>query len=182
MRILGRAVVVAIPILLALAATPYLTTYQMKIAGQNKDADALSRHIDYPRLRQSFKQQIDARVSARVDADDKLRKHPLAALGKALAGSVSDAMVDAYITPERIRQMMAGRVPAVMDETPRPSTEGPPDEEGESDRQAFDRIDLGYRSFDRFVVRVERDGKDIDFVLHRQGLRWKLSEILLPGA
>lgn len=157
-------------------AMPYVTVYQMKVAAEQKDSDALSAHINYASVRRSFKDQLSRRMTGEVDGDPELRDNPFAKFGVALANTLSGAMVDAYITPESVRKMMAGQVPAVMDEKPRPT----PEEENGSERTPFDRISLGYQSLDRFVVQVEREGKDIDFVLKRSGLVWNLSEILLP--
>lgn len=157
-------------------AMPYVTVYQMKVAGERNDPEALSAHINYASVRRSFKQQLSRRMTGEVDGDPEFRDHPLAKFGVALANTLSGVMVDAYITPESVRKMMAGQVPAVMDENPRP----PSKEQNETDRTPFDHISLGYESLDRFVVRVEREGKDIDFVLKRNGLAWNLSEILLP--
>ena len=58
--ILGIIVVIAVGYILA---TPYLTVYQMKIAAENQDGEALSEHIDFPVLRQNLKDQLNARLA-----------------------------------------------------------------------------------------------------------------------
>ncbi|MBB3184404.1 hypothetical protein FHR95_001965 [Halomonas fontilapidosi] len=44
-------------------ASPYITCYQIKSAAEDKDGEALSRHIDFPALRQNFKDQMNAHMA-----------------------------------------------------------------------------------------------------------------------
>lgn len=40
---------------------------------------------------------------------------------------------------------------------------------------------MGYQSLDKFAVTVkDDDGENIDFILRRRGIGWKLTDIIVP--
>jgi hypothetical protein len=142
---------------------PYLTVQEMRTAARQHDADALCAHIDFPSVRQSFKDQFDAAI--RPQSNDNV----FATLGAVVAGAVLDRLIDFMVTPDGIRQLMSGVQPSA-DSAPR-HTRGEP----------FGEVSQHYASLDRFVATVRTDkGKPIDFVLQRHGLQWKVAEIRLP--
>jgi hypothetical protein len=47
--------------------SPFLALKQMQSAARAQDADAFNRHVDYPRLRDSLKGQMAARMAAELD-------------------------------------------------------------------------------------------------------------------
>lgn len=156
------------------AAAPYITVYQMKSAAESHDGEALSEHIEFPSVRQSLKDQMNAMFAKNMTEDEQMRNNPFAALGAAFAGMMVDKMVDAYVTPAGITQLMAG-------DKPKPSTKKKEGSSNGSDREPFADASMGYESLDKFVVRVKnKDGGEEKFVLRRRGLDWKLTDILIP--
>ncbi len=163
------------------AAAPYITVYQMRAAAEAHDGEALSEHIEFPSVRQNLKDQMNALFARKMTEDEDLRDNPFAALGAAFAGVMIDKMVDAYVTPAGIQQMMAGEKPE-PGAARKPST-GSASGSTPDERKPFANADLGYKSLDKFEVRVTEEDSDeaIRFILRRQGLTgWKLTEILLP--
>jgi len=80
----------------------------MRSAAQNRDGETLSEYIDFPSVRQSLKDQINA---AFVKAMSKDMDNPyVIGVGVAFA-SVVDKIVEAYVTPAAITQMMSGQPP-----------------------------------------------------------------------
>lgn len=171
----------ALPIAFALAlawfiAAPWITVHQIKTAAQARDAQALAEHVDFDSVRQSLKDQINARVVHGMAGDGGQALNPLAALVAPLAGAVVDKMVDAYITPAGVAQLMAGREKADASAPQGGDTGSKP----EARDKPLAGADMGYRGLSRFVVTAHGRGGDTQFVLARRGLGWKLAEIILP--
>lgn len=150
------------------AATPYITVYHLRSAAEQHDAQALSQYIEFPSVRESLKTQFNAVLMKQLQ-QTPLHDNPMAALGATFAGLLVDKIVEAYVTPEGLTQLMAG-------DKPKPTADGqPPASKPLADAR------MSYQALDRFVVTVkDKRGNDIRFVLHRQGLEWKLTEILIP--
>jgi len=155
-------------------AAPYITVHQMKSAAEEHDGEALSEHIEFPSVRQSLKDQMNAMFTKKMAEDEKMKGNPFAALGAAFAGVMVDKMVDAFVTPAGITQLMAG-------EKPKPGTSQSEDGSGNSSRKALANASMSYESLDKFVVRIKgNDGGEGKFVLRRRGLGWKLTDIMVP--
>lgn len=153
------------------AAAPYITVYQLKSAAESRDGEALSERIDFPSVRQSLKDQINAMFMKEITKDG-MKDNPFAALGAAFAGVMVDKMVDAFVTPAGITQLMSGEKPK--------TTEG---EESASNsvRKPLSDASMSYESLDKFVVKVKgNSGEEGKFVLRRRGFGWKLTEIIIP--
>ena len=151
---------------------PYLTLYQIKSAAENQDGAALSEHIDFLALRQSLKDQMNVIVGKEMtkQADD----NPFAALGAALGGMMIEKMVDMYVTPASITELMKGK-------TPEPGSINAPTED--SNNSPLANASTSYESFSKFSVTIKGDdslGEDVKLVFRRRGMSWKLTEIVLP--
>lgn len=152
------------------AAAPYITVHQMKSAAESRDGEALSEYIEFPSVRQSLKDQMNAVFMKDMTKD--LEGNPFAAVGAAFAGMMVDKMVDTFVTPAGITQLMSG-------EKPNPTESG--ESAGASAREPFAKASMSYESLSKFVVTVKGDtGDEGKFVLRRRGIGWKLTEILIP--
>lgn len=157
-----------------MVAAPYITVYQMKSAAEDHDGEALSEHIDFPSVRQSLKDQINVMFAKKMAEDKDMKDNPFAALGAVFAGTMVDKMVDAYVTPAGITQLMAGQ-------KPKTSTESGSVTVSESEREPLSNASMSYESLSKFVVTVEgNDGEEGRFILRRQGISWKLTSIIVP--
>lgn len=154
-----------------IVAAPYITVHQMKSAAKNHDAEALSEYIEFPSVRQSLKDQMNALVLKEMGSD-QMKDNPFAALGATFAGVMVDKMVDAYVTPSGITQIMAGE---------KPGTESENQTSNGSANEPLSDASMKYESLNKFVVNVgnanEKTGK---LVLRRNGIGWKLTEIIIP--
>jgi hypothetical protein len=156
------------------AAAPYITVQQMKSAAENHDGEALSEYIEFPSVRQSLKDQMNAMFAKKMAEDEKMKDNPFAALGAVFAGMMVDKLVDSYVTPAAITQLMAG-------EKPQPTAGQSEETPNSSSRKPLADASMSYESLDKFVVRVKgNDGGEGKFVLRRRGLSWKLTEIIAP--
>lgn len=152
-----------------LVGSPYLTVYQMKSAAQKHDGEKLSEYIDFPSVRQSLKDQLNAHVADEMASDPEMADNPFSAIGSALAGTLAEKMVDAYVTPAGITRLMAGS--SLRDEN----------DSGSYGSDPFSNVSMGYQAFDKFAVTVkDDDGGDGKFILRRSGIGWKLTDIIIP--
>lgn len=111
--IIGISVAV-VAFLAWVVAAPYLTLYQMKRAAQRNDSAALSHYIDFQGVRDDLTRQIDTMFAQRVKLDPRLQDSPLAALGNAAAQVMAQRLVETYVTPEGIAQLLGGMQPAMQ--------------------------------------------------------------------
>lgn len=156
------------------AAAPYITVHQMKSAAESYDGEALSEHIEFPSVRQSLKDQMNAMFAKKMTDAEAMKDNPFAELGAAFAGMMVDTMVDAYVTPAGITQLMAG-------EKPHPGADKSVGSANNSDSKPLADASMSYESLDKFVVKVKgEDGDEGKFVLRRRGIGWKLTDIIIP--
>ena len=155
-------------------AAPFFTVYQIQSATQKNDGEALSKHIDFPLVRQSLKEQINAMFAKEIAADEDIRDNPFVALGTAFAGVMADKIVDAYVTPAGIIELMTGK-------NPRSGPEPGNDSVSSSGREPLKNASMSYDSMDKFVVKVEgANGGEGKFILRRRGFDWKITEVIIP--
>ena len=151
-------------------ASPHWQLYRMRAAVEARDAQALSRHVDFPKLRASVKRQVMRKIGA-DGAPTEPGSSPFASFGSRLAFAVIDPLVDAAVSPAGVAAMLeAGELRI------RPEPDGPPPPAGAAAREKVD-YDLSYRGWDQVVVE-RADGEGLRFVLDRHGLwSWKLAGV-----
>ena len=165
------ALVVAL-LAIYLAAAPYITVYQIKSAAKAHDGAALSQHIDFASVRQSLKDQMNAKFMRELGQKSAGLGEPFAVFGLALAGVVVDKAVDVYVTPSGVTQLMQGHKPQPAEDNAPASSQ---------ERKPLADATMGYQSLNSFVVKAPNDDAEItQFVLSRRGLGGKLTEIIVP--
>ncbi|SDG91965.1 MULTISPECIES: DUF2939 domain-containing protein [unclassified Duganella] len=149
--------------------SPYLTVYQLQAAAQAGDAAAFNKHVDYPQLRDSVKQQLVAMTTGPSASEDSLA----AKLGQL----VIDKLVNAFVRPEAVMLAMQKGV-----FKPQQKHAGVPDQTAAQKPQWTSSHD----GVNRFIVQAS-DAKGgasqtLALVLERNGFAdWKLAEIRLPA-
>jgi hypothetical protein len=95
-----------------------------------------------------------------------------------------EGMLDSFVSPAGLAELAKGRIPSDEPEPPKPpsdASEPEPSEKSEMPEQPFARARIDRESLDRFSVWVPaEDGGEIRFVFRREGIGWKLTEIVLP--
>lgn len=167
-------------LLLALAtyvvAGPWLAIRGIGQAIERQDTGRLSRHVDFPNLRVNMKAQLGDYVVRR--AGPEMQSSLLGTVALSLAGNLAGAGVDTLVTPAGIAALLQGRTlwkrasgDTVGGDTYAPTTPARPLKDAEHH----------YESPSRFTATVHTaDGSPVVFVLSRQGLRWRLTDIRLP--
>ncbi|MBV1874376.1 MAG: DUF2939 domain-containing protein [Gammaproteobacteria bacterium] len=154
-----------------LFATPYITVYQLKIAAENNDAEALEKHVNFVVLRENLKTQMHGRLGRKMEKK-ALSNNPFAALGAAFGSIMVDTMLDVYITPEGLVELMEGRKPALKGRAKAVTTGQQPA------AKPFPDATMTYESLNTFAITLPK--KDIKFLLSRNGLVWQVTDITLP--
>lgn len=155
-------------------ASPAWTLKQMADAAEARDAEKLSAHIDYSKLRESTKSQMRAAMGAKL-ADGSA--NGFEALGLAIGMGFVDRMVDGLVTPEGMAAMFAN--------AKRQGQAAPSGPAGRAARKPMG-LDASNREiiregFNRFRLHEKgKPGQDGDLIFERDGLGWKLVAIDMP--
>ena len=167
-KIIGAIIALVVVICSYLYASPYLAINSIKSAAQEGDSETVSKYIDYPSVRQSLKDQMNAKMMKEM-ANQK--DDGFAALGAMLASTMVDKMVDGIVTPEGMTMMMKGKD---LKDVVQPSIEST--EEGKTEYKTR------YTSYSDFEVVIQdpNDSKAVTVKMVRDGLSWKVNKIVVP--
>jgi len=155
------------------AVGPLITIHQIKSGVEQQDSEKLSEHIDFPTLRTNIKEQINSDLIKQAATD--LKDNSFLALGLAFAPKLIETLVDSFVTPSGLSNLMAGQKPQKR-EKEQPTQEV----RGEQRRWLFDNSRYSYDSPSKFSVWVKDDnGKEVRFVFTRDGLSWRLSNVAI---
>lgn len=172
-KIFGAVIALILVICGYLYATPYLALNTIKNAAQKGDSEKVSAYIDYPSVRQSFKDQMNAMMMKEM-ANHK--DDGFAALGAMLASTMVDKMVDGIVTPEGMTLMLKGKNlnDAEQDSQDAQSTE--------TQEQPKPEYEAGYTSMNDFevIIKDQDQSKEVKVLMVRDGLSWKIHKIAVP--
>jgi hypothetical protein len=157
-------------------AYPYFALYRLGEALRMQDLDAVGDKVDWPRVRQGVKDDVNAAVLAKVKPDDA---NPLAGLGVALAGTLASPVVDATVTPAGLvavanadRPTLATLVTQIYVSTPG----------GQASPRLIHSAFTGLSEFDATIMPrgATSDDGAIHLRLELEGGYWMLTRIRLP--
>lgn len=169
--ILVGMVAVLVLLLGYVVATPYLTVAQMQAAAQARDGETLAEYIDFVAVRESLNTQLTAMLADEMaqSRDD----NAMGLLGAAFGSKIIELLLDAIVTPEGLVAVLNGDpMTDVLDQNAVQS----------SSTSANTTVTMGYQSLDTFGVTITNTDTQsaTTLLLRRDGLSWRLSEILLP--
>ncbi|SEL02911.1 Protein of unknown function [Pseudoxanthomonas sp. GM95] len=159
------------------AAGPYIAIHGIQRALAEQDTGKLERYVDFATLRVNLRAQLQDRIvrAAGMEAQSSF----LGSIALSLAGGAAGIGVDAMVTPTGIAAILQGRSvwKRATGDTANGDTYGAP-RPAEPLKQAEGR----YTSLSRFTATstVSDGGEPMTFVLERQGIVWKLTDIQLP--
>ena len=170
-RVIIASVVAVLVLLLGyVVATPYIAVAQMQAAAEARDGQALSEYIDFVAVRESLNTQLTAMLADQMaqSTDDDA----MGLLGAAFGNKIIELLLDAIVTPEGLVALLNGdSMTDVLDQ-----------EASVSATPANTSVSMGYQSLDTFGVTITNTDTQsaTTLLLKRDGLNWRLSEILLP--
>ncbi|KAG0162756.1 hypothetical protein DFQ28_010990 [Apophysomyces sp. BC1034] len=166
-------------------ASPYVALNRLKQAAEARDAETVNRYVDYPALRASLKQALNAYVARVVGAhaQDSPLARAIADAGTMIGSALIAPIVEVYATPDGVAALLAGMPPRdVANDASPPGPVRTP--QTDATRRASE-LSACYRGLNEFVVRYRTDPKDIPYaaVFHRTGIfSWRLVGVELSGA
>ena len=165
------------PIFLAVyAAYPYLALYRLGEALRTHDLDAVETKVDWVRLRQGVKDDVNAALVAKVMPEDG---DSFAAFGLALAGKLASPVVDASITPTSLAAVATADRPTLTALITRIYVSTSPDKPlPQLVGSSFD----GLTTFEATAMPrgAEGEGRAIRLRFELEGGYWTLTRIHLP--
>ncbi|NLD22249.1 MAG: DUF2939 domain-containing protein [Bacteroidales bacterium] len=174
-KILGSIVALVIAIVGYLYASPYLVLNSIKTAAQNGESEKVSQYIDYPSVRQSFKDQMNAVMAKELMKQDN---DGFAALGAMFASTMVDKMIDGFVTPEGMTLMLQGKD---LKQSAHQSMGGQ-DSSNQEKEEPKPEYEAGYTSMNDFevVIKDQDQSKEVKVLMVRDGLSWKIHKIAVP--
>jgi len=173
-----------VPLLLVLSlgayvvAGPYLAIRGLSQAIERQDTAALERYVDFPMLRANLKAQLDDYVVRQLGAEAS--SSLLGGVALQLAGGLTGAGVDVLATPAGIGAVLQGH--QLWKRASGQTVDGDTWSRPMPARPLKDARGH-FASTSRFTATVDTpEGDPVVFVLDRQGLRWRLTDIRLPLA
>lgn len=153
--------------------SPHLALKSMQTAAKEKDADKFNEHVDYPKLRESFKGQMSAMMAAQLG---KTGSSGAEALGTMLGAAMANQFVDALVRPEVVmKAMQSGKF------SPKAAGTSSSSSESKKPSWTFER-----KGTDQLIAyAADPDSSDnskaLGVVFERYGFaHWKLTEVRFP--
>lgn len=181
--IVGGVIAVVAAVVIAWAAAPILAAQSLIRAAKAGDEKRLEQLVDFPALRQSLKDELNAELLTRMRTDPRVAESGLGGLGMILAPMLLSGAVDAVVTPEVVAKMVTTA------EAPDPMRRQPSEPNDATDGGDDIHQSWGYRDLNHFAVTLtDRDQPDqrLALILERRGaFAWKLAAVDLmvePGA
>ena len=154
-----------------IAAGPFLTVWAIKTAIVEQDSEKLSENVEFPALRQNLKDQMKAIMMKKASAE--LKGNPYAALAAGLNTKMADGIVDSLVTPNGLAAFMEGKKPS--------KNESKDNTAPIKKDSLFKNASYTYDSTSIFSIWIpDAKGKNARIVLQRNGLSWKLVNIVIP--
>lgn len=162
-KLIGALIAIVVVICGYLYATPYIALNNIKKAAQAGNSDTVSKYIDYPSVRQSFKDQMNAYMLKEMAKHDN---DGFAALGTMLASTMVDKMIDGIVTPEGMTMMMQGKN---LEDSAKDSVQ---QEESSIQDEHQPDYKSGYTSLNDFEILIEDQdkAKEVKVLMVRDGL------------
>src|SRR5438105_3241708 len=98
MRLIRWLVTFCIVVPLTYGASPYFSFWRFTAAVQSRDAAAISARVDLPAVRVSLKKQLVTRFANQRSSHKRWSN---------LGPTLIDAIIDAYVTPEGIAELLS---------------------------------------------------------------------------
>ena len=154
--------------------SPHLALKAMQTAAKEKDADKFNEHVDYPKLRESFKGQMSAMMAEQLG---KSGSTGVEAWGAMLGAAMANQFVDTLVRPEVVmKAMQSGEF------SPKATGENSPSSENKRPSWTFE-----HKGTDKLIAyATDPDSSDksnaLGVVFERYGFAdWKLTEVRFPA-
>ncbi|MFN2475974.1 MAG: DUF2939 domain-containing protein [Chthoniobacterales bacterium] len=159
-------------------ASPYYAFWRFTVALRAHDAAELNERVDFPSLRKSMKQQLNAKVGSLRPQNPK-RQKTFDTLADAFGAQLIDSLVDSYLTPEGLAAFLANpKLPGAAADPSAAATPAPliaPETNAPGERHLdWSRVHYAFFTGPRDFL-VDVSGTKLRF--HLKALRWQLRSV-----
>lgn len=152
---------------------PYVTIYRIIVALEANDTQQLSELVDFPQIRENLKGFVGTKINA---GPTDMKPDALGQIQKSLTSRVIAGAVENMITPEGLASFMRKNLEAMV------AAQDGPNKIKPTAWLLFVTLighaDLAYTSPSEFTVAFKlSDVAQIRFVLHRNAVAWRLTNI-----
>lgn len=148
-----------------LAMGPKRLMGQIEAAILADETEKLNDYIDFPILRQNIKDQFSNKFSN--DSVEEEDENPITDILGGLASKVADKLVDAFVTPKGVADIMKRHAPQTK--------------EGE-ELALFPGARYAYESINQCSVYVpSNDSKERQIILERRGIDWVVINLMVDA-
>ena len=181
-----RFSIVIAGVLLVYVSSVGISLVQLRSALFEEDAAQLTQSIDFDSVREALKVQIDELVQRKLGQSDG--GNMLAALGMAVAGPMVEQMIETYVAPAGIFELISQGKPqlstvsdGMFRSTPEAVGETAEDKPPKTFLRAVERVE--WIAIDRFKLMFfnKKGQPTADLLFQLDGFRWRLVEIQLPA-
>ena len=167
------------------AASPWLTVNKLKEAFEKKDTRQIEKIVDFPELREDFKEVAKAAIIK--NAAKELEGNPFAALGMMMANALIDPLIDSVISPAGLQALLStGEISAdpsdVLNENNSWSSKESTTEEFKPSDDL--KVEMNYTNLNEFEIKLSNKGvtdEPIYLFMEREGFAdWKVNGIEIP--
>lgn len=179
----------------AVLSAPFFTMYQIRSGIHKKDTAKLNTYVEFEELRLNLKDQLVRTIDEKFSKNTEMEENQFSQLTSNFAKRFATRMVDNYISPEGLGKLMGGgpkkeekkiddgKPTAEKNEEKTESSKNQSffDFSSEDELKLFKNASFAYQSPSVFTVTMPtKNNKDVQFVLTRKGVFWKLTNIILP--
>lgn len=159
MKLVRWLVILCLVLLLVYGASPYFSFWRFTNAVRSRDAAAITERVDFPAVRASLKRQLVARFAKQTSSHKRWSN---------LGPTLIDAIIDAYVTPQGIAELLSN--PEALK-----SLKAPREFHFQIGKnQDLSKVRYAFFTGPRSFV-VDRDGIKLWF--HFTGSRWQLYDV-----
>jgi hypothetical protein len=181
--VVKTAVLVVILAILYLAASPFVTLYQIKQAVDAKDMDKVATYIDFDVLQKNLSEQVQTQTLQALSSADKtgLVKRYEKILGQ-FTSPFLEKISDQYVTDETLKSLMFWVDTYQKQKKPAVDKPNAVEEKNQGKQDKVGKWRWQYKSFDEFVVWLPKGDIEWELQFKRHNwIEWRLSNVVLPS-
>ena len=162
-------------------ASPFLAIQGLRSGFLSKNADQVSKYIDYPALQADLKAQLGVMMLKSLQNDPEMAANPFSGFAMAMITPMVNSMVDTYVTPSGMKTILESSAIDQSGANQDQTTQNLVARKREFDK-ALDKTSMGYEGLEKFqLTATADDGKKTKLLFNRQGFAdWKLKAVVLP--
>ncbi len=177
--------------------SPYLAINNMHTALEEQDFEKFNGYIDYAKVRQGLKEQINTAIMQQISQNSNNQfEQGAEVLGTMFASTMTDKLIDGMVTPEMTAKAIEqgklninnlNSIQSSFGKKSLPQTKQPlstePTTENNTDKTADFDYNTRYLSVNRFAVEVfhkQHADKKVTIIMKRDGLDWQVIRVKIP--